>query len=273
LVVLDEIWRFWDGFGPKDTDGKKRPDRVQNFFRMHRQFPHPETGVTCDLAVICQDIMDAHRGLRAVIEETYLMTKLTVIGSASRYRVDIYQRTKIRGKPSTSLQRSYNPRYFPLYASHSQKKEGGADAKEVNIDGRGNILKGVLFKVILPLMIPLFGLAVWLVWGFFHPTPKDIKPKVDAAAVSVNGQPAPTSQPKTPEVPGEWRITGWYQVNGIYRVVLSDGDRVRYLVDPPAVKQTAMTFEVQLPEGGFATEYTGGKQGGGIIPPAPDSKT
>ena len=98
LVVLDEIWRFWEGFSPKDSDGKKMPDRVKNFFRMHRHMVHPGTGVTCDMAVICQDIMDAHRGLRSVIEETYLMTKLTVIGSSSRYRVDIFQRASVRGK-------------------------------------------------------------------------------------------------------------------------------------------------------------------------------
>lgn len=275
LVVLDEIWRFWDGFGPKDADGKKRPDRVQNFFRMHRQFPHPVTGLTCDLAVICQDIMDAHRSLRAVIEETYLMTKLTVIGSSSRYRVDVFQRTKTRGRPSSSLQRSYNPKYFPLYSSHSQKKEGGADAKEVNIDDRGNILKGALFKVILPLMIPLFGAAIWVVWGFFHPASKEAKPKKDQVEAVADSKPmaAQPNRPNPPEISPQWRIAGWYSVNGILRVVLSDGENIRYLVDPPATKQTAVSLEVLLPEGGFATEQSGGKAGTGLIPPAPENKS
>lgn len=269
LVVLDEIWRFWDGFGPKDADGKKRPDRVQNFFRMHRQMPHPETGLTCDLAVICQDIMDAHRSLRAVIEETYLMTKLTVIGSSSRYRVDVFQRTKTRGRPSSSLQRSYNPRYFPLYASHSQKKEGGADAKEINIDDRGNILKGALFKVVLPLMIPLFGLAVWVVWGFFHPAQKDDKPKKQSGeTVSAAAGPVQPARPAPVEVSEQWRVTGWYVKDGVQRVVLSDGTRTRFIVGPDALKLTAVTVEVQLPEGGFATSWKGGQGPGSLIPKA-----
>ena len=271
LVALDEIWRFWDGFAPKDADGKKMPDRVKNFFRMHRHMVHAATGFTCDIAIICQDIMDAHRGLRGVIEETYVMTKLTVIGSSNRYRVDIFQRDKVRGRPSRSLQRTYNNRYFPLYSSHSQKKEGGADAVEVNIDDRGNILKGVLFKVVLPLTVPLFGLAAWFVWSFFNPSQKKEPPPDKAPEKSATSAPAATPDaPRLPDV-SEWRVTGWYRLNGVLRVVLSDGQRVRYLVAPPNIKETALSFEVQLPDGSFATSWDGGKQSHGLIS-APEGK-
>ncbi len=145
LVALDEIWRFWEGFA-----GRKMPDRVMNFFRMHRHFTHKETGTACDVAIITQDVLDIARKVRAVIEETYGMEKLTAIGSTRRYRVDIFQGTRTSRKPLRQLQRSYEPKFFPLYSSHSQKKDGDADAKEENIDGRGNILKGALFKFVLP---------------------------------------------------------------------------------------------------------------------------
>lgn len=92
LVALDEIWRFWDGFA-------KPPERFMNFVRMHRQFVHPETGLTCELALITQDVMDIGRKVRAVIEQTYRMEKATAVGSTKRYRVDIFTGAKIRGVP------------------------------------------------------------------------------------------------------------------------------------------------------------------------------
>jgi zona occludens toxin len=161
LLVLDEVWRFWDGFSDR-----KMPIQVMNFFRMHRHFVNDDTGFTCDVALISQDIMDVARRVRSVVEETYNMTKLTVVGSSKRYRVDVHSGAKITRKPLRSIQKTYVSKYFPLYSSHSQKNSN-IDAKEDNIDGRGNILKGLLFKVVLPVSLPVFGLCVWFLYGFF----------------------------------------------------------------------------------------------------------
>lgn len=273
LVVLDEVWRFWDGFAPSmiDDHGKKfaKPARVMNFMRMHRQMPHPVTGVTCDLAIICQDIADVHRSVKGVIEETYVMTKLTAVGAEGAYRVDIYQKARITRKPSRSLPpKTYKARFFPCYQSHSQKKEGGAGAKEVNIDKRGNILGGLMFKVVLPLSIPVFIFAVWSVYSFLHP--KDA-PKVEAKGKE--GLPVSGASPAVPQahnapLPVEnWRVSGWYRVGSVVRVVLTSGNQTRFIVDPQGVKLTALSTEVQLPEGGFATSWAG-TAGGGLIPKA-----
>ncbi|MCX7180904.1 MAG: hypothetical protein NTX56_19765 [Proteobacteria bacterium] len=77
LVALDEIWRFWEGFA-----GRKMPDRVMNFYRMHRHFTHSETGVACDVAIITQDVMDISRKVRAVIEATPTPRKRTSTNAA-----------------------------------------------------------------------------------------------------------------------------------------------------------------------------------------------
>lgn len=273
LVALDEIWRFWGGLSKSDSEGKKRPPSVMNFFRMHRHFIHEKTGVACDVALITQDVMDLSRDVRSVVEETYYMEKLTAIGSSKRYRVDVHQGGKKGRKPLLSIQRSYKSELFPLYSSHSQKKEGGAAAVEENIDGRGNILKGVVFKVVLPLMIPVLIGAVWLVWGFFHPKEPEKKPEVVSQSepgkpgAAPPGQPAPQHAPEPEE---KWHVTGWYTVAGVTRVVLSDGTQTRFIISPSKIKQTALSTEVELPEGGFATSWTGKKQRGGIIP---DSKS
>jgi zona occludens toxin len=162
LLVLDEVWRFWEGFSARDM-----PGRVMNFFRMHRHFVHPETGVTCDVALITQDILDIARRIRVVIEETYYMEKHVLLGMNNHYRVDVYSGTRLSSVPVRSFQRTYDPDFFVFYNSHSQKQEGGTDAVEVNIDGRGNILKGWFFRIVIPLSVIVLFFSIYYVWGFF----------------------------------------------------------------------------------------------------------
>lgn len=261
LVALDEIWRFWGGFAAKDGDGNKRPASVMNFFRMHRHFTHPQTGVSCDVALITQDVMDLSRNVRAVIEETYYMEKLTAIGSTKRYRVDIFQGGKTSGKPLRQLQRSYDPKVFPLYSSHSQKKAGDADAVEENIDQRGNILKGALFKVVLPVGLIVACFAVYTVWSFFNPKAKGDKANT-AQAKPGAAQPTNVSHAKPgPDIAEDWRVVGYYQIGADVVMVLNNGQRNRTLHGAPG-KVAGLSMEVILPNGEAATDWTGGKSGG-----------
>ncbi|WP_218060954.1 zonular occludens toxin domain-containing protein, partial [Bacillus cereus] len=41
------------------------------FFREHRHYAHAETGVTCDLVLMVQDISDLHRILKTVVELSF----------------------------------------------------------------------------------------------------------------------------------------------------------------------------------------------------------
>lgn len=271
LIALDEVWRFWSGFAAKGDDNAKRPERVMNFFRMHRHFTHEETGVACDVALITQDVMDISRQVRAVIEETYRMEKLTAIGSTKRYRVDVFQGGKVSRSPLRQLQRSYDPRYFPLYSSHSQKKEGAADAKEENIDGRGNILRGALFKIIIPVGL-LVGLAsVWFVMSFFKPKepvkPEQAKTEESAKSVShAKPEDKKREERSRADVSESWRVVGWYVVDGVAAVLVQDDQkRPRVLYDPPAFKVQGLQMAVVLPEGGTATTYSGASAGHSLI--------
>lgn len=259
LVALDEIWRFWQGFAAKDSDGKKRPDAVTNFMRMHRHFTHPESGVACDLAIITQDVMDIARQTRAVVEETYRMEKLTAIGSAKRYRVDVCPRGQTR-RVLRQLQREYNPAYFPFYKSHSDRKEGDAAAKEENIDNRGNILQGALFKFVLPVGAVVFLIAFFSVKSFF--TPKD-PPSVSTAAVPAGATAASTHKSAGQDLSDTWRVVGWIGGSPL-RVVLTDGRHQR-IIEPPSWKMTGLSVEAFLPSGEAVTPWTGGAAGRGII--------
>lgn len=264
VVVLDEIWRFWDGFSAKSTAGEKCPDRVMNFFRMHRHMIHAETGVACDIALITQDPADLSRRVRGVVEETYRMQKLTGIGLASRYRVDIFNRTRIVRKPLRSLQRSYEQKYFALYKSHSQATEGGAGPVEQNIDDRSNILKGWYFKVLLPACFLVFAGAVYVVLGYFNKgagaasdKTAQAETKKDIASPDASAQKATPAAPVPPPVDSVWRAVGYWSDDSGLVVMLADGKKIRVLYDPPSVQLRSLAVSVSLPEGGFATSYTG----------------
>jgi zona occludens toxin len=239
LVALDEIWRFWDGFALKDENGLPRPARIMNFFRMHRHFPHPETGVTCDVAIITQDVMDIHRSVRAVIEEIYRMEMLTTVGLSSRYRVDIFKRARIVKTPLRSLQRAYESKYFPLYTSNSQQKEGDASARETNIDKRGNILSGKLFLFFIPLLLAITLFSLFFVWKFLHPAPSNKSnsaPEQTSSKEPISNNPAPVAN--NPPVPSDkWRIAGFYRTKSSFTLVLrNDAGTHRYIVDPPNIR-------------------------------------
>lgn len=257
VVALDEIWRFWEGFSTKDSEGKKRPARVMNFFRMHRQFPHPETGVTCDVALICQDIMDLARQMRSVVEETYRMEKLTVVGMSDRYRVDIFKGWKIRTKPLRQIQRSYDPELFCFYKSHSQQKEGQAEAREENIDKRGNILHGALFKIVLPIGLVVFGFSVWMVWGFLHPEKKEPSSEVAKKTDTVEKAKQEAALKKASvDQSDRWRVVGRYVTESGITFILSDGVRSRFILNPPKYKIMSHSSEVALPNDEIAVSWS-----------------
>lgn len=256
VVCLDENWRFWNGYSARDDDGNKLPPEVKNFFRMHRQFPDPVTGFTCEIALISQDVSDFSRFVRGVVEQIFVMSKLTQLGLDSRYRVDIYQR-KITRVPLRSIQRSYDAKYFGCYKSHSQGDEGGAKVVESSADNRGNILHGPLLKVGVPLAILLIIGGVYGISRFLHPKKpdqqNDAKKNVPAAAA-----PAVSSVRPAAPVSAEWRVLGWSRIGKVVTVTLINSSKQLRILSNPDCKISASGLEVELrlPEGGFAVPWT-----------------
>lgn len=262
LLCLDEIWRFWKGF-----ESKEMPESVMNFFRMHRHFVNEKTGLCCDVALITQDAMDLSRKVRGVVEETYKMTKLTVIGAAKKYRVDIYTGANVRLKPVSTFYRSYDKKYFPLYSTHS-KKTGDVDGKEINIDDRGNIFKNKFFLIFIPTALLVLLFSIWNLIKFFDGSKNEKKDKniVELENKKENQKKSENSRGKNLEnnklvsnIYAENNVK--YKVLGFYRNgknvvgVVSDGITSRYLNSPPVLKKEGLTIQILMPDGSFATSY------------------
>ena len=156
LVIVDEVWRFWGS-------GEKLIPAHLEFFRMHRHYTDV-AGVSCDIAIITQDVGDLERKLKAVIESTFQMVKLKNLGRPKNYRIEIYTRANTRRKPQQIMIRKYDPKIFALYSSYDGK--GG---QEKVIDSRQNMLSGTFFRLILPLLVLGGIFAAWRASKVFEP--------------------------------------------------------------------------------------------------------
>lgn len=135
LVVIDEAWRHWDR-------GQKLLDHEMAFFRMHRHYTHPESGVSCDLALIFQSISDVSRSLRDVVEMNAKTNKLKSLGLSKGYTVTLYEGSKQTKHSLISRRvRKYKPHVFPFYKSYSGEGEG----KEAVIDKRQSLFNSPVF--------------------------------------------------------------------------------------------------------------------------------
>jgi len=213
LVVIDEAWRMWG-----QDCGKLLPEHMA-FFRMHRHFTHPDTGVACDVVLMIQDIGGLHRSLRTVVELSFRMHKLKALGLSKRYRVEMYEGYKQTAKSRVSyFLKKYNPEIFPLYQSYV----GGA-GDEAKVDSRQNVFaRGKLWIVVLG-VVAFWAVAGAFLWRFFHRSTGTVEGAVlgNASARPVGG----VTQGSAPPVRGAvstWRVAGRYSSDGVLYVVLSD---------------------------------------------------
>lgn len=253
LVVIDECWRWY-------ATGEKLLPEHMKFFRMHRHFLHPVSGVSCDIVFVSQAIDDIQRKVRATIEKTFFMQKHKELGMDDRYVVTVYARDKIR--ESSVLQRfqgKYEPAVFALYSSYSQG--GAAAGREVGADDRGKLLGRFIFRFGIPISVICFVGGVWYLWGFFHPKKKPDAPGVEASApVGPKGpQSVPTaSASHSSGVSDVWRLVGVITGGGSPVVLLAnDQGRFRRLSDARALRVGVGEVEAVLPSGEVVVYWSG----------------
>lgn len=219
LVAIDEAYKIWG------SDSKILPQH-KVFFREHRHYIHPVTGVACDMVLMTQDIGDLHRVLKVVIEQSFKTHKAKGVGLNNVYTITMWEGWKQSQKSIVKdWTQTYNPDIFPLYKSYSGDQQG----KESASDARQNILgdKRFLYKLIFFLFA-----GAWAVWKLFHffgdkmkPASPDKPPSVSSSAGTPN-QSKSTSQQS--EYSPDWKIVGVIDVGGVRQVVLSGANGLRF---------------------------------------------
>lgn len=217
LVAIDEAYKIW---------GKDEKIHRQHlvFFREHRHYIHPDTGVSCDLVIMTQDIGDLHRAIKTVVGNNFKTHKAKGIGLDNVYTITMWEGWKQHAKHIVKdWTKTYDSEIFPLYKSYAGTRQG----KELNSDSRMNIFADgrMRIKIIAFVLIGLFilwRLGSWW-WGKVHPEAE----KPVAAAASVASLPAAPGAPGAvkPTAPStnystEFRIAGSIASGGSSYVVL-----------------------------------------------------
>jgi zona occludens toxin len=234
IVCIDEAWRFWG------TDCKLLNEH-KIFFREHRHFVEPVSGVCCDLVLMVQDIGDLHRTLKVVVEVTFKMTKIKTLGWSKTYRVEMWEGYKLTFKSRLSVEnKRYDKAIFPLYSSYQ-----GGTGKEMRVDGRQNILNNPKLWLLAGFVVVMFCVAIYGAVGFF--TASKYKTKDNASQPSANaktgGKPAAnSSSPTGPDVSDLWRIVGTYQASGGAMVVIANDTGAVRLEHPSAFQNSGQSM-------------------------------
>lgn len=214
LIVIDEVWRIWGS-------DKDIPKNHRSFIAEHRHFAHSETGVTCDLVVINQDVAQIPRFIKDRIETTYRMQKHVALGFRNRYRVDVFQGIKLfKSNRMNFYQEKYNKDIFELYKSYEN-----TNAVESVTDKRQSIFsstKALVYIIATPIFIIV---SAYFVYDYFSqylsPNQEQSQTKeISKVDQTVAPQIIESAKPKV--LSTKWRITGELKKNGKAFVVLSD---------------------------------------------------
>lgn len=218
LIAIDELWRIWSS----DT---KIPANHRSFIAEHRHFTDEKTGLCCDLVVINQSVANLPRFLKDRIETTYRMSKHVSLGLKNRYRVDVFNGTKLfKNNRVTYYQEKYDIKIFGLYSSYD-----GINGTESTTDKRQNVFanKRLLFLLIFVLL--MFVVSVFFIYKFFSSRQSQTQLISDTNNVitPVNSLVyIPQENNSEPEISTKWRIAGELHQNGKSYVILNDNSGV-----------------------------------------------
>lgn len=155
ILVLDECWRLW----PNGMTAKNVRDEDKAFLAEHRHLVGSDNYRSTEVVLVTQDLGQISKFARDLVETTFIVNKLTKLGSSKSFRIDVFSRG-VTGKPPVSgrereILGRFKPSVYSLYQSHTKSSVGAGD--ESRTDNRFNVLGGIGVKLWILLFL---GLAV-----------------------------------------------------------------------------------------------------------------
>lgn len=147
VLVLDECWRLW----PSGLKASNVREGDKTFLAEHRHMVG-ENGFSTEIYLVTQDLSQLAMFVRALVESTIRMVKLTNLGLDKRFRVDMYSGAVTGSKPPISKREreihggKFKKEIYDFYKSHT-KSETGFAGDETKTDKRFNIFKGLGIKL------------------------------------------------------------------------------------------------------------------------------
>lgn len=286
VIVIDEVWNWW----PAGTTADQIPATQKSFFAEHRHRVGTD-GMATEIVLVTQDLSQIAAFLRQLVAETFRVTKLTAIGSKSRFRVDIYSgavtgQTPPKGQMLRQLFGKYDPKIWALYSSHTMSKTGHAGLEE-KADKRGTVFGSWTMKL-AALALLLIPVAIWGIntaltsfkdqvtgkpadrraaaAGTFQPIPgsfASIPPATAPAAQQLTPVAPPLAapraeKPKGPQLSGKWRIVGTISKKSGEGVALMRSATGQRRIDLTTCKKTGIDLDLKCEvDGDLVTYYSG----------------
>ena len=159
VLILDEVWRLF----PAGLKANNVPEPFRKLLAEHRHMVD-EKGDSTQIVLVTQDLAQISAFARQLVEQTVNHTKLTSIGAAKSYRIDIYAGA-VTGSAPPKSQRireifgRYENNITALYQSHTMSSATGT-VNEQGADSRGNIFKRPMIWVGLAGIILAFAIGI-----------------------------------------------------------------------------------------------------------------
>lgn len=188
VLVLDEVWRLF----PAGLKANNVPEPFRKLLAEHRHMVN-ENGDSTQIVLVTQDLAQISAFARQLVEQTFNHTKLTSIGAAKSYRIDIYAGA-VTGTNPPKQQRireiygTYNNSITSLYQSHTMSQSKDGSVNEKGADSRGNIFKRPIIWAGLVGIILTFAIAIPMV-------KKQLQPKGTAVPVGERSESPVTASP------------------------------------------------------------------------------
>jgi len=156
IFIIDEVWKLW----PQGMNGTEVPDVYKKLIAEHRHMVDAQ-GNSTQIVLVVQDLANIAAFGRRLVEYTYCTTKLSFVGLARAYRVDVFHGcvTGCTPNPKKAIRQltgRYRKEIYSLYKSHTMSEAGAQGANETKMDGRANIFRRPVFivgLVVCPILI------------------------------------------------------------------------------------------------------------------------
>jgi zona occludens toxin (predicted ATPase) len=171
LLVLDECQLLWPS-GLKQTTANAK--HIQ-FLTKHRHFVGEDKKAT-EIILLTQRLSLTANFVRGLVEKTFVMNNLAVVGTPKSYRIDIHSGA-VGDRPNIAnvirnTFGTYEPKFYKYYQSHTESDYGAGD--ETRIDDRISIFGGWKIKAIGISMIFVCFALYYLTSNFINNFTPDI---------------------------------------------------------------------------------------------------
>lgn len=282
LFVCDEAWSMW-GSGLRMSDA---PLEQKEFLSKHRHRVDKK-GKALEIVLLTQDLSQMPSFVRALVEQTCIVTKLSALGSKIKSRIDTYSGAVTgslgpKARLITSSFFSCSKKIYRYYRSHTLS-EAGLAGDETKVDRHGVIWKSPFFLFGVLFVIGTFAFGGWKIYGLFsgkaslvrskHVVAATVGARTSAAAlpvVAVHSSNAVQSSPLT-EYSNLWRLGGvLVRADGSGEAIVTYTDGTERFISlsfcHPIKSELSWMCEV---DGKMVTDWTGVARAVDTVVPVP----